>query len=879
MYPWQDDNALFFKLAHIDEPAGYFGPGPIGNGLTKYAHTPFVLIYNIFGHNTVAYFGLLLILYIVATIFVYKSFSVILGETGGRVAGFLFGAGYVISDGIWRMANSATTSLSIIFISLFLIGYWKFHNTKKIFWYFLALVGFFLASEITIVRTHYFFAIVVLFEVLFLTRKNFSSIVLSIARLVPFFYIFKNWALAASSSRTGEAKELALAIFNGQIHLYYGFLSSITNLVIPDWFTGKLFFISKSIDQIFGIHLPFLKFLLIFAPSLLIVLALRKNRFRKFLLPIILLFNFVWVFVSKDLFVSPLLTPTIEQNFIATLGGSLLLIAFVVFISLKKQKNLFLFLILWALLNVAVYSAYNPTFQYGTVERYMTHSFVALTGIFGVIFLTLPKTIIGSVAKVVIVMLGVGNLIAAVLYQNTILHTRSFPAREFYEQLRTLRPSIEKGDVLYFDVAHDQQRYYNDAISTAMMPETTAFAWRYGIDRYDIKLTTDFNELEDIIEKENIQIESVNTFWYSKDGLVDTTPYFLDFADGVGGVDFTVIAHFPITSETSFKNGQYGTIWSFPDLEIDFNKGVRSSVPLMLEMNIVANSLEGNGKYPLTWNLASLTNGQREFWNDTNLRNMALEYGKEKEALLLKSKYKVASEWQNNRVKNLKDDDIESLWQSERTGWGREFTFIEVELPKIVEVNRVVWINGFSHNTPTKYRIEVSDDGINWHNVKEVNDFNRIDNRVPQVISFEPTTAQFVRMVLLETLNGDSPVVAEFWVVPSKFSNLDITLAEEFLKNPMALVPNSLEFSNTLSIMERKGSAQIFWESDKKDGWQTTKNAEFDLYYDGIPRVYKVGIPAGGSKITRFKISNYTIPGSVEVRKVNVNYANNRQDF
>lgn len=873
MYPWQDDNALFFKLAHLDEGAGYFGPGPIGNGLTKYAHTPFIPIYFLFGHNTVAYFTLLIILYIVSTLMVYKSFSLILGETGGRIAGFLYGAGYVISDGIWRMANSATTSLSIIFINLFLVAYWQLYKKGNPLWYALAFLGFFLSQEITIVRAHYFFIIVVLFELIFFALRRFPlSLFFSILRLIPFFFIFTNWALAASSSRTGEARDFLSAFIEGKFHLYYGFLSSITNLVIPDWSTNHLFVAQRWVDSVAQVHIPILRLILLLFPGVVIFILLKKHKFGKILIPLFLLINTFWVLISKQLFVSSLLSPSIEQSFIATLGGSILLFSAVIFFVLDKKRWIFLFLTLWLLINISVYSAYNPTFQYGTVERYMAHSFVALVGIFGLLFISLPKRDLGSqVAKGSLVLLGIGNLFAAVFYQNNILHTRSFPAREFYRNLKTLMPTLNKGTVLYFDISDNMQRYYNDAISTAMMPETTAFAWRYGIDRYDIKLTNNFDELLKMVTADNIQRENIKGFWYSSDGLIDNSQQIKDFLNGTVKARFDVSGLSKVSS-TVLTQGKLGAVWDQPDIEMIFDKPPVSVLPLEITLNITAQPLGIGQGYPLTWNKANLAADQRQFWNDKKLRTLALEYEKEKEDLVLKSKYRVSSEWQKNVAKNLYDGDVESFWQSERTGWGREFTFIEVELPHVDKVDRIVWVNGFSSNTPVGYHIDVSVDGDKWQEVARVNKFAKVDNREPQVVSFPQVSARFVRMVLTETLNGDSPVVAEFWVVPSKFSGLDIRLAEQFLENPFALVTDEKGFTDTLIGLWDKGEVQIFWESNKKNGWQTTRNARLEIYYNGKPRQYKFILPAGGTRISKIKISNISVPGKMFLDGIEIGY-------
>lgn len=803
MQPWQDDNALFFKLAHIEEGVGYFGTGPVGSGITKYTPTPFIPIYYLFGTNTVPYFALLLVLYAVSAIFVYKAFSFILGKDGGRIAGFIFAAGYVSSDGIWRMANSVTTSISVITISLLLLFYWKFHQKRKSRYYFMALFAFFLATEFAINRTHYLFVTVVLFEVLFLAfQKPLLSIFFSIIRLLPFFYVFQNFALVASSNRTPQMKEFILGFAQGKFDLYSGFLGTVANLVIPDW-----------------------------------------------------------------------LTRGYGQNLVAVLGGIILLGAAALFIFLKKQKRLFLLLSGWFLVNIIVYSAFNPNFQYTSVERYTMHSFMALTGIFGLLFVALPKSNFwGNFGKVIIILVGVGNLYNSVVYQHEILETRSFPVKQFYMDLKSHLPSLNMGDVLYFDVARDAQERYNDAVSTAQMPETASFAWRYGsLDRYDIELITDFDELLKIIDAKNVPLTNIHAFWYSGEKLVDTTSQ-LEAALSNTLQPELLVSGLPAVSQINLIDIDEGTYWSQPEIPIQVDKPVNSIAPVEFTLEISATPFNGIADYPLTYQNFSLSPVDKPFWENASSRQLALEYGRSREYIRKNSQISVSSQWQNNLAKNVIDGDLNTVWQSERTGWGSEYTFTEIKLPVVEEVNKIVWINGSAQNTPISYSIEVSVDGTTWNEVKMVQNGPRVDNVEPQVVIFAPVKAGYVRMIPTKTFNGDSPVISEFWVVPSAYSQLDITLAEKFLKEPLVFVPSIDAFRETLSGLDNQGKAQLVWQSNKRDDWQSVQQTEFNIYFDGKRREYKVIVPAGGTELSKLKLTHIKFPGNITLHSVKARY-------
>ena len=170
MYVWQDDNALFFKLAHIEEKAGYLGAGSIGVGAYKWIQTPYIPIYNIFGFSTIFYFAFAIICYFLTTLTIYKLAQKMFGEKAARLASLFYAAGYIASDGFIRLFNAIITSISIILINFLAFCYWKFYKDGKIKWYLLALLFYFLSVEFGPGRTHYLISVVFVFELFFLKK-------------------------------------------------------------------------------------------------------------------------------------------------------------------------------------------------------------------------------------------------------------------------------------------------------------------------------------------------------------------------------------------------------------------------------------------------------------------------------------------------------------------------------------------------------------------------------------------------------------------------------------------------------------------------------------------------------------------------------------
>src|SRR5579859_4506704 len=97
---WKDDNAIFFKIQHINESAGFFGKGLIGDSLYRFSFTPYWFIYKLFGTaSTFPYYLLIFIFYFLSTIAIYKVFSKFISKKAGIVASILFVCGYIGSEG------------------------------------------------------------------------------------------------------------------------------------------------------------------------------------------------------------------------------------------------------------------------------------------------------------------------------------------------------------------------------------------------------------------------------------------------------------------------------------------------------------------------------------------------------------------------------------------------------------------------------------------------------------------------------------------------------------------------------------------------------------------------------------------------------------
>lgn len=866
MHVWQDDNGLFFKLAHISERAGYLSAGPFGSGPYKYIATPYIPIYYIFGHNTVPYFILTLIVYFLTTVVVYKVYKAILGRTGGRIAGLLYAAGYIASDGFIRLFNSVVTSVSVLTISLFTFSYWSFFKKKSIKWYFLALIFYFLSVELARGRTHYLIGIVLIFELLFfrLRKPIVRAVGMLFLRLLAFGLIFYRYFIENADQRSSSVGKFVLGLLKGEHYQIYGFVSSVANLFVPDWLTS--FFLENVSYRWAWVTIIFITFSAIF------YIHREKTRLLIFSSTIFL----VWIFLSREIFSVPQIDPSGNQRIITLLGGSILILLFCFYFALKrKYKKIYVLLGLWSFINIAAYSAYNPLVVYESINRYLAHSFYATVGLLAILFVGIKKRKMAILIKFWVAIWGLGNIVSSVVYQNNVLKNRSLPARKFYQQLKTFVPNVNKGDVFYFNVTDGAQSYFSNAFSVASMPETTAIAWRYGLDRYDLSMFTDFENLIEHVKSKNIEPEKIYTFWYGRDGLVDTSQVTRNYLSGDIG-DKTIDELMPMSkSDLDIQRISDKNFWLNNDLEVNLSDGIDISVPVEIVLEATAGVTNlGSDIFPL---YKSGQNPNNLNFKDPDLIQKVFLYKNEKVNQAKFAKFSVSTSWRERGVENIHDMDTSTVWQPDRLKWRESNEYLTVDLGKMEYVSRFVWINGFGNNTPTKYQIETSSDGIVWKIVKIVESYGRIDDKTQQVVEFDSTFARFVKMKLLDSLNKDSPGISEVWVIPTRFDEINIIEVEKFLQEPFGFIPDEKVYMNLLKFFSEGGSAQLFWQTNASAGWQTTQKNKVDLVYDGKSHKYSIYVLPNGTKLEKIKLSEFNTPGNVTVNRIEIRYHPNAQ--
>ena len=817
MYFWQDDSAIIFKLQHLQGAAGSFGEGIIGSGPYKYLISFFVPFFPFFKLEPFYYFLVGALSYLIVVFvfsFLAKELFKDVRNTGSKIATFfatlVFAAGYVGSDIMFRISNSWQSNLGLILAVLsltFFIKSIKERNSKLIY-YLLSLFLFWACTEFVYVRSHSLvFPILAIGILVAGYQLKIRKILFTVLRQIPFWLIFYVRYLKGESMGSSALTIIINNLLHGKLETLTGFIATIGNGFVPDILQSRFirFFPNK-----FNLF-----YLLLFAVITWVIFSFfRLEKSKKYLVTVFLFLGYLLNrhFISQDLY-----WYGTKEAFIAGASGiyaSILLIFLTIYLW-KKYKVIATSIILGYLIFVSQLFGYfiqYPDSIFATTHRYLNYPFIGyslvIAGVSYALFKVSRKTGIFLLSGVVIT-----NLILGVHYQLKIIKNRSIPTRNFYINLKSFVPSVTKGTAFYFDVQAEPflRQQFNDFFSVGSMPNTTALAIYYGVDRYDIKMFTELDELLYKLSTKDIDIGNLYTFYYGKEGLVDTTSYFRQALVGKSREPFV------------------GT-------------------PVELKIPIKVN-LDDSVSYPYSFS----GKNKRDFTleekgNFILYFDSRLNYYRNVHAESL-------SEWKFQEITNVIDNNADTSWRGHRIYWhDNNHEEIVIDLGSIKNINKLIWVNWIRTLVPISYKIEVLQDKKQWFEVKNISNGPKREDGEKVIESFDRIDARFVKLSIMKTQSGDAPAISEIEIVESKY-NFTISKAFEFLNNPFSYIENFDEMKTVLSCIYPFLNIRVSWETDKG-------NAYYDQPIKNINKFYNfTGVFApGGTKLINLDMSIKNAP-------------------
>jgi hypothetical protein len=820
MYFWQDDSALIFKLQNPDGAAGSFGAGLFERGAYRYLIVPFVPFYPIFKLEPFGYFLIGFLTYLMSTAaFFLFSKELFKSKLVGYIATMVFAAGYIGSNTMFRIANSWQTNIGIVSALITFWLYIRYLQTKKAKYYLFSILAYLSAIELVFIRSHSIIFPIILLEVLFaLIPFKLKEIPKSVFRLLPFLILFKQWYLQDESfGGPGILNFLKAVLLQGELERLAPLFASLGNVFVPNAFQDKLLNTFSYLPTVSLNKQVFLINLFGFVvSSTLIYLSYRFKLANK--LQFILGLGCAFLvtlgnnyFFSKDL----LWYKDIQSVTSGAIGlHSFLLVFFFGIVLFKIHKQISLALILgWVIVATQFFGYYvqYPTVIFSTTHRYFSYSFIGYSIIYGVLLFFAYNLITGKKNKLIYKLFGIIpfvfiiglNLVLSLNYQRELVVDRSIPSRNFYNNLKTFVPKIEKGSTFYFDVANEgfYQRQFGDFFSVGSMPESTALAIYYGVDRYDINYITDFDELVFKIQNKSIDIDKIYTFYYGPKGLINTTDQIKTLLKE--GSPYRMIGTSKGVKVSEIEQGDSTLI---PAVTVSYDLlSLPTYTPIQLEIEATVTP-HNFTRFPTYY----INKG--EIKEDIDTRRDILLYLNWLKDYFRDIKVTSLSEWKHREVVNVVDNDINTVWQGHRIFWGeKQNEELVLDLGRFEEVSKLVWTSWIVTLAPRDYKIETSIDNKNWEEGIVVT--NKPVGTSGELIedSFKSRPARYVRMVISKTNSDDSPALADIIVVPTRFSRIPISTTSLYSNNPLVRLLSEEEYNLLSMPAYNLASMNISW--------------------------------------------------------------------
>lgn len=823
----RDDFALLFKLQHPMESMGNFGAGYFGSGPYKHAVTFFYPFYSIFKLAPAGYFFLGLITFVFsAIVFYYFAKEILKEKTPAFFAALIYSAGYIGSESFFRLTTNVQMSVCLTLALSSFLFLLKHFKTKNIFYYFLSVFLFYFSIELIFTRSHsLIFGIIALFLLFYPLTFQFNKILGFILKSLPFIYIFsKYYGIGQTQSTPDGVIKTVGDFFHGHFEALVSTLAGVGNVFFPDVLLNKFFLIFKTNAHLL---LPVLLFVIAFF-LLKIIGAKRKFYY-------LTAISLVVSYFSNLFFISLKLSWYLNGlNILSGLNGIFFIFLFLILaISLfRKHPNfsrVFIFSIIFIFTQVFAYDLIYKTTTLGTTHRYLSLSLIGLALLLGSVsyfyYLKNQKSAKGrTLIYIIVAGLVVLNLNQEIIY----IKTRSLPAMKFYSDLKRLLPVINNGYTIFIDTNDYLIPELDSFFGVGSMPESTTLAALYKIGRYDFDLTFDQNEAYSLTLKKN-NIDTLNTFYYGVKGLEETTQ-------------------------------QTRNLLKSRSLPQPFTVNQTSALTFTELRFTATNQLDKNITYP--YSTMGLKSPDWEFQN--KLR--AIDYYLSRNDYYQKVKVTSQSSWLGKPIEFIFDNNPETAWWGHRLTWNyQKHEDIVLDLGEVKDVGQIVWTNGHSSLTPTAYSIYTSPDRLNWKKIYEVNNEKerKTNERVIEKIGKQKT--RYLKISFTQTVSGDSPMISEIEVVDSKFDDLDLNKAFQFIDSPFNFIENKKQMETLI--------ARAYPVLKLKVELQTSKGLVSKILPLGQINAinhYDTIFDPSGPKIKNVEISTPNLPFTISLQEIKV---------
>lgn len=774
----------------------------------------FTPLYKLFGLQAQAYFALGILTFFFASLAVYFFIKILTKNSLIAIlSSLIFATGYIGLDQFTRMITSSINNLNIINVSLTLLLFILWVDTRKLRFYLATVFMFWFSIAIVPFRAFPLVLFLPTVEVILSIKPEhplriFKKLAFIAVRYIPFLLIVYYLGISSYGSSTGDK---VLTLFTP------AFLKELFAIL------GR-FVLLQPLAKFFG-----------FFPS---GTPYFKAGFTFFLAMIL-----ISLFFTKKY---------------SRLGRCLLI---VLFLTIEGYIGSLVIL---------------PSFDSdGPVNRYLTIAFLGYSAIFPVLVYFLIEEFTNLMKRKKLMLLAPVLVLPLIVImaslsreyeQKIIIQERSMPARQFYKQLNNYLPSISGKNIFYFDrtdYAPVASRL-GSIIMGAYRPKEVTLAVPYKVPLESIKIVDDFDSLVAALKDEEVDTSHIHTFYYDEKGLHQTTDKMLSLLEKGDRREI------PISQE------DYYLEVTNPQLEVSLSN-ISSLTPMVINLNLkltpLSTSFFSFPSYGLKTQDESKREQIKEFYEKQKLdKSLIFDYLLSRKRYFNNVKVEVSSSHPTYIGKFLIEDKIETWWIADEGPWLQVDvrTWIKIDLGEEKTISRLIWYQ-LRDRVPSDYQISVSLDEISWKGVKSICIYEPFHQpHIKKAIeNFAPVRARFVMLKINKTMNGWAPGLSEIEVIEDKYKNVDVPLALRIKQNPFEFIRGEKELQQTYDYLKRGGFLTLKTLTNKDQNISNSYNLRIPITLDGLYHEYEVPLSPRGTDLERIKLE-LNFPAKIEVGKMEI---------
>lgn len=807
-YFYVDDYSVLYHTQH-NIPHGW----PYHNYILVFSP-----VYRFFGLRAEAFLTLGILTFFFASLGVYFFIKILTkNNLIAMLSSLIFATGHIGVDQFTMAMVSSINNLSIINVSLTLILFILWLDTRKWRFYLLTMLMFWFSLKAFPGRAFPLVLFLPTIEVILSFKlehpvKICKKFFLMVVRFLPFLLIAYRLGILSYGTKGGQlyAHSKILALFT---------LASIKELFA---LLGR-FVLLKPLIKVFG-----------FSPPRVPYSRVGFTFFSE-----VILIALVFSFIKKY----------------SRLGRSLLI---VLFLTIEGYIG---FLLLLGFVAIS------------QVNRYLTIAFLGYSAIFPILIYLLVGKLSDFVKRerlkwLVPVLASPLIIIMALLsreYEQEIVQDRSLPTRQFFRQLKNYLPSISSKNIFYFDHAdyYPVASRFGSILLGAGMPKEATLAVQYQVPLESVEIIDDFDALVAALKNNEVNIDNVHTFYYNQTGLHQTTNKVLSFLEKGD------------KKEIPISQVNYGSEITSPRIEIPLTN-ISSLTPMVVNLNLKLTALSSSFfSFPF-YGLKTQDENKKEqikefYEKEITDKSLIFDYLLSRKRYYDNVKVEVVSSHPSYPGKFLVDDKVETWWLAEESDWQVSIKpRIKIDLGEARKISKLVW-HQLKDRVPSDYQISVSCDEVSWKEVESMTTYESLTQifQKKTIENFAPVRARFIMFEINKTMNGWTPGFSEIEVVEDKYNNVDIPLAFRTKENPFEYIRDEEDLQETYHYLHQNSILKLSTLTDKDGSILNNYALRVPLELDGDYHDYQVPLSPRGTRLKKIRLE-LNFPAKIEVGKIEI---------